>query len=98
MKRDLYQTVADRIVSAMESGTMPWQRDWNISGSAVPMNAISERPYSGINVLLFWLAADAGYSKPRYVTFKQAKEAGGTVRAGEHGTRYWTFWRSCKPA
>jgi antirestriction protein ArdC len=75
----------------MQTGIMPWQRDWSIAGSAVPMNAISERPYSGINVLLFWMAQDKGYSKPRYLTFKQAKETGGTVRAGEHGTRVYFY-------
>lgn len=91
MKRDLYQNVTDRIVAAMESGTMPWQRDWSIAGSTVPMNATTERPYSGINVLLFWLAADAGYAKPRYLTFKQALEAGGNVRKGEHGTKVYFY-------
>jgi antirestriction protein ArdC len=79
MKRDLYQSVTDSILAKMETGVMPWQRDWSSTGPSVPMNAISERPYSGINVLLFWASADAGYAKPRYVTFKQAKEAGGTV-------------------
>jgi antirestriction protein ArdC len=91
MRRDLYQDVTDKIVAAMQSGTMPWQRDWSIAGSAVPMNAISERPYSGINVLLFWMSADKGYARPRYLTFKQAKEAGGTVRAGEHGTKIYFY-------
>jgi antirestriction protein ArdC len=59
------------------------------------MNAISNRPYSGINVLVFWLSQDKGYARPRYLTFKQAKEAGGTVRAGEHGTQIY-FYKSLK--
>jgi antirestriction protein ArdC len=28
----------------------------------MPMNAVTDRPYSGVNVLLFWMSADAGYA------------------------------------
>jgi antirestriction protein ArdC len=91
MKRDLYQTVTDRIVAQMETGTMPWEKAWSSTGSALPMNAVTERPYSGINVVLFWMAQDAGYAKPRYLTFKQALDAGGNVRKGEHGTKVYYF-------
>lgn len=91
MKRDLYRDVTDRIVSQMQTGVMPWQKAWDSAGSAMPMNAVSERPYSGINVLLFWMARDQGYAKPRYLTYKQAQEAGGNVRKGEHGTKVYYF-------
>lgn len=91
MKRDLYQTVTDRIVAQMETGVMPWQKAWRSTGSCLPMNATTERPYSGINVLLFWMAQDAGYAKPRYLTFKQALDAGGNVRKGEHGSKVYYF-------
>jgi antirestriction protein ArdC len=90
MKRDLYAEITDRLIAKLEAGTVPWVRGWN-AGTSVPMNAISNRPYSGINVLLFWLSADKGYSSPRYLTFKQAKQAGGTVRAGEKSTRIVYF-------
>lgn len=82
--RDLYAEITTRIITKLEAGTLPWIKGWN-AGTAVPMNAVSNRPYSGINVLLFWLSADKGYARPRYVTFKQAIEAGGNVRKGEHG-------------
>ncbi len=91
MKRDLYQTVTDKIVAQMEQGVLPWQKDWSSAGSSLPMNATTERPYSGINVLLFWSAADKGYAKPRYLTFKQALDAGGNVRKGEHGEKVYFY-------
>ena len=81
---DLYQDVTNRIVEKLEHGTLPWVRGWN-TGSGLPANAVSNRPYSGINTLLFWLAADRGYARPRYLTYKQAIECGGHVRKGEHG-------------
>jgi antirestriction protein ArdC len=91
MKRDLYSDVTARILQAMEAGvTMPWEKAWKAS-ACMPMNAVTDRPYSGINVLLFWLSADCGYARPRYLTFNQAKAAGGNVRKGEHGTKVYFF-------
>jgi len=75
----------------MEAGVVPWQKAWQSAGSAMPMNAVTERPYSGVNVLLFWMSADCGYARPRYLTFNQAKEAGGNVRKGEHGTKVYFY-------
>ena len=37
--------------------------------------------------------AGNGWTDPRFVTFKQAKALGGSVRKGEHGT-FITFWKS----
>ena len=91
MKRDLYQTVTDKIVAQMESGTMPWEKAWSVTGSSIPMNATTDRPYSGINVLLFWASAEAGYARPRFLTFKQALNAGGNVRKGEHGHKVYFY-------
>jgi len=50
---------------------------------------MTNRPYSGCNVLLLWMAQQAGYRAPRYLTFKQALELGGNVRRGEHGTKVY---------
>src|SRR5260370_39480585 len=52
-----------------------------------PPNAVSNRPYSGCNVVLLWMAQAAGYRTPRFLTFKQALELGGNVRKGAHGTK-----------
>lgn len=91
MKRDLYQNVTDRIVAQLEAGTLPWVKGWSTTGSMVPMNATTDRPYSGINVLLYWAAAEQGWARPRFLTFKQAKDAGGHVRKGEHGMPLYFF-------
>ena len=50
---------------------------------------MSNRPYSGCNVVLLWMAQAAGYRTPRFLTFKQALELGGNVRKGEHGTKVY---------
>jgi antirestriction protein ArdC len=54
-----------------------------------PSNAVTNRPYSGSNVILLWLARGRGYATPRFLTFKQALEAGGHVRKGEQGTKVY---------
>ena len=91
MKRDLYQEVTDRILAQLKAGTLPWIKPWRATpGRNYPYNAATNRPSSGCNVLLLFIAKEqAGWVNPAYVTFKQAKELGGTVRAGEHGTKVY---------
>jgi antirestriction protein ArdC len=86
--RDLYGEVPTRIVAEMERGAAPWIKPWSATpGQNVPQNAVTNRPYSGCNVILLWLARNRGWSTPRFLTFKQATEVGGHVRKGEHGTK-----------
>jgi antirestriction protein ArdC len=90
MKRDLYAQVSDRIIAELEEGAAPWIKPWSATpGMNTPCNAMSNRPYSGCNVVLLWMAQSAGYRTPRYLTFNQAIEAGGFVRKGEHGTKIY---------
>jgi antirestriction protein ArdC len=88
--RDLYSEVSARIVAELERGAAPWVKPWSATpGQNVPQNAVTGRPYSGCNVILLWLARDRGWKTPRFLTFKQAVEAGGHVRKGEHGTKVY---------
>src|ERR1700756_5625346 len=90
MKRDLYSEVSARIVAELEAGAAPWIKPWSASpGANTPCNAVSNRPYSGCNVVLLWMAQAAGYRTPRFLTFKQALELGGHVRKGERGTKVY---------
>jgi antirestriction protein ArdC len=90
MKRDLYAEVSARIIAELETGAAPWIKPWAATpGANVPCNAVSNRPYSGCNVVLLWMAQAAGYRAPRYLTFKQALELGGHVRKGERGMKVY---------
>jgi antirestriction protein ArdC len=61
MKRDLYEDVSTRIVAELEASAAPWIRPWSASpGANTPCNAVSNRPYSGCNVVLLWMAQAAG--------------------------------------
>jgi antirestriction protein ArdC len=90
MKRDLYADVSTRIVAELEAGAAPWVKPWSgTAGMNTPCNAVTDRPYSGCNVVLLWMAQTASYRTPRFLTFKQALELGGNVRRGEHGTKVY---------
>ncbi|ENK6701005.1 DUF1738 domain-containing protein [Yersinia enterocolitica] len=88
-RTDIYQTVTDRIITALEAGvklwTCPWQRVAGMSG--LPSNYATGAAYSGMNIMLLWCSAsEQGFSDSRWMTYKQAQAAGGQVRKGEHGT------------
>lgn len=88
-KTDIYQTVTDSIVEALESGVKPWVCPWVRNGVAagLPANFSTDTAYSGINIMLLWCsAAKQGFQDSRWLTYKQAQELGGQVRKGEIGT------------
>jgi antirestriction protein ArdC len=90
VKRDLYAEVSARIIAELERGAAPWVKPWSATaGANTPCNAVTNRPYSGCNVVLLWMAQQAGYRTPRYLTFKQALELGGHVRRGQKATRVY---------
>ena len=87
----VYETVTARIITALEAGRIPWAKPWSTAGALdpFPRNFRTGVPYRGANVLLLWASA---YASPYWLTFKQAKELGGTVRKGETGTPI-LFWK-----
>ena len=92
--RRVDEAIADRIISLLEQGDLPpWEKDWRDSLSSVPMNAISRRPYRGINVWITLMAHQTfGYKDPRWLTYRQAQSLGGHVRKGEKSTTI-VFWK-----
>lgn len=83
---DVYQIVTDQILAALESGTVPWRKPWSPAG--LPVNAVSKKPYRGINPILLGLK---DYADPRWVSFNQAMELGGNVK-GQKSTLI-VFWK-----
>ncbi|WP_413724145.1 ArdC family protein [Sodalis sp. RH16] len=88
-RTDIYQTVTDNIIAALEGGVKLWSCPWQrVSGmSGLPSNYATGVAYSGVNIMLLWCSASKqGFSDSRWMTYKQAQAAGGQVRKGEHGT------------
>jgi len=86
----LYDDVTAKIIAELEAGRFPWVQPWGTAGTAspgLPRNALTGRQYSGVNVLILWGAViDSGFPSQSWLTFRQALEAGGSVRKGEKGT------------
>ncbi|MGN7457421.1 ArdC family protein [Paenibacillus pasadenensis] len=82
MSDKIYQLVTERILVLLERGVVPWEKPWR-SGRAV--NWKTQKPYRGINTILL--------EPGEYATFKQVREAGGSVKKGEKGWPivFWTF-------
>lgn len=88
-RASLYDEVTARIVAELEAGRFPWVQPWDAAAFApgLPRNADTRRNYSGINILILWVeAARRGFGAQGWLTFRQAKDAGGQVRKGEKGT------------
>ncbi len=87
--RNIHREITDKILAMLRTGVAPWRKPWServtSHGSVMPRNAVTGRAYSGVNIMLLWSTAEANQWGPRWLTFKQAKEAGGTVRKGETG-------------
>jgi antirestriction protein ArdC len=86
-----YEAVTARIIESLKAGVIPWAKPWKGNGSnnPFPRNFKTGAPYRGANILILW---SSPYSSPYWLTFKQAKELGGTVRKGEKGTQI-LFWK-----
>lgn len=103
MGLDIYQAVTDRIIELLDRGTAPWRHPIRGGGGAggregsgsFPANLASGKNYRGINVFLLAITAwIEGYDSPYWLTFRQARERGGSVRKGEKGSLV-IFWKQC---
>lgn len=90
MKSDIYEQVTTRIITQLEQGVIPWQSPY-FSKVGLPHNFSTNRAYQGINVFLL---GSLRFTSPYFLTFIQAKELGGHVKKGEHGSlvvKYGTY-------
>lgn len=88
-RSDVYTRVTDKIVAELEKGVRPWMKPWNAEHAAgritKPLRHNGEA-YNGINILMLWSAAmEKDFCAPIWMTFRQAKELGASVRKGEKG-------------
>lgn len=81
---DVYGIVTEKILKALEEGTVPWQKPW--IGSDRAINYVTRKPYKGINTLLLDQPGE-------YLTFKQCTTLGGKIKKGEKSSMivFFTF-------
>lgn len=84
--------MAERFLDALNQGRLPWKACWQQSD---PCNAVSEKPYRGVNAMMLSFVSDEmGYKDPRWCTYLQAKAQGWQVRKGEKSAlvEYWAYY------
>ncbi len=90
---DIYQTVTNTIIEAIENGIegkceLPWH-----GMSALPFNAKTQNPYNGINIPQLWACQMiGGHSKGVWATYRQWAELGAQVKKGSKGVSV-VFWK-----
>ena len=90
MKLDIYQTITNQIIEALEQVKL---EDYKapfamLSAQQAPINPTTDKHYRGINTLILWLMQAAGnHSSNEWATFKQWKDKGACVKKGEKSSR-----------
>lgn len=80
------QGVVDALVARMEAGDLPWHRPWANMGGTLPVNATTNREYTGVfNPLILMMASSAFGGDNRWAGFGQWGKGGNSVRKGEKG-------------
>lgn len=75
---------AEKIIQKLKEGAAPWQKPWEDGGQLLaPHNPVSGTVYRGVNRVSL---AMSGYDDPRWMTYRQAQEAGYQVREGSKST------------
>ncbi|NBU58314.1 MAG: DUF1738 domain-containing protein [Betaproteobacteria bacterium] len=85
-RRDIHAEITAKLIASIEAApgrpSLPWRR--SSAPLFMPENALTKKPYNGINIVSLWVAAEAhGYSVPVWGTYKQWSEMDCQVRKGE---------------
>lgn len=93
-RTDIYQSVTDTIIAAIEGGIsssleLPWH-----CVNRIPENAKTGNRYQGINIPLLWACqVKCGYSASLWASYRQWTELGAQVKRGEKGAPV-VFWKA----
>lgn len=86
------QMVAENFLNALEEEAAGWKRLWNAGESGWPVNAATNKEYSGINMFyLKQIEIKKGYEDNRWCTFHQIRQKGWKLARGSRGEKveYW---------
>jgi antirestriction protein ArdC len=85
-RQDIYSEITSQLIAAIEANPdrpeLPWRKS---SGPLfMPVNALTNNVYSGVNVVSLWVAAEVkNYAAPVWATYRQWSELGAQVRKDE---------------
>lgn len=75
---DVATVVTQKLIHLIETGNFSkFTQSWASRQATHPVNFATQKPYTGVNV---WLLGMTEFSRPEWLTYKQAAELGGRVR------------------
>ena len=81
--KEKYLSVVNDFIDKLENNDQEaWHKSWKLK-AGLPRNFTTEREYQGINILTL---LSGEFEDSRFLTFKQIKALGGTVKAGSKST------------
>ncbi len=86
MKTDIYESVTNNIIDALEKVSLSDYKApfANLTAQQLPVNPMTENNYHGINTLILWLEQQVhSFTCNEWGTFKQWKDKGANVMKGE---------------
>jgi antirestriction protein ArdC len=88
-RRDIHAEITAKLIASIEADpgrpSLPLRR--SSKPLFMPENALTKKPYNGINVVSLWVSAETqGYAAPVWATYRQWAELGAQVRKGEKAT------------
>ena len=92
----VYEIITEKIVNMLDAGVVPWRKPWNGGADGAPLSMQTGKCYRGVNAFLLHVhGMQQGYTSNRWLTFKQARQRGGSVSKGEKGFPV-VFWKQLK--
>ena len=85
MKNNIvYKMVTDKVVAGLKKEGLQWFKPWSHNGKCVsPISYTSKKEYNGINrMMLSFAMRENGWTRPEFITFKQATTLGGKIKKG----------------
>jgi antirestriction protein ArdC len=94
-QEEIYAGLTNRVIEAIETNSFgQWLAKFSVTGKAY--NPVTKKAYQGSNqLILMFEAEEKNYTSNRWVTYKQATDAGGNIKKGEKSTSVW-FWQFTK--
>lgn len=90
-RNKVYEIFTNKILAMLDEGTVPWRKPWTISNR--PRNLESNRPYTGINLILL---AIEDRTSPYWLSFKQLEKFGGRLKEDDKASTIIIFWKIIK--
>lgn len=94
---EIRQSITASIVNSLNEGCVPWRKCWaSVGGPRTATNFVTKRPYSGVNVIMTFLAeAKNNWPVSYWATFNQFRSIGCRIRKGEKATTI-VYWQQIK--